>query len=655
MDRVKMGRISRAGLSTMVAILVALAAAAGAQATTVSQAITSGGPLSHIWVGNDLDCQVQYGTLSAYEFFPSSSAPGDCGTFLSVNAAGSSTTPTLYGPNLATNPDESAASALGTYTTYTPQTQTSVTGAGTSASPYTVTTTVAAASTGITITEVDTYVVGNLYYQSDITVRNGTTSALDAYLYRAADCYLQGSDQGYGALSGSSPECTQNPNNTPAAETESFVPLTAGNSWDEDDYNTVWGTIAQGGALPNTIATYGTGTSANPTMQDNGAAVAWPITRLAAGQSQTFSVQTSFFGTPVSTGGLPAITGSATYGSTLTESHGSYNPAPTDYAYQWEDCDPSGNTCTPITGATGQTYTVTSSDIGNTIRVIETAVNSAGPTDQETSNPTLVVPATPVTVTTRQTASGTSGTSLSVPAGTTGETDRATLSGLNVAQASGSIVYALYSKSSCVSSSRVFTSSPQTVAGATAPASSPVTTVLAPGTYYWQAIYSGDVENEGAASSCGKEKLTVTAGTVVSNQASTDGKQLTLTAGCAVVPCTLKVLVTVTERVAIPTSTDLAFKRVKRRYRNRSVTVAIESVTIKKVKKKKKGVHTQITGVAIDTPLTQAGQRFIDSKRRHHVKHVKLRVKITETVHKKKLVATTSTINVALDAPAAKG
>jgi hypothetical protein len=659
MERIGPGRAGRVRRSSLLALVTAcaLAAPATAGATTTTQVITSAGPLSNIWVGNDLDCQVQYGTLSSYEFFPPNSAPGDCGTFLSVTAAGGAGTPNdVYGPDLTTNPGSTSTGftpGTDNYVAYTPQPQTPVTGAGTGASPYTVTSTVTAGP-GVTITETDNYVVGNLYYQSDITVHNGATGSLDGYLYKGADCYLQGSDSGYGALSGTAPECTQNPNNSPAGELEAFAPVTpAGNDYYEEAFGAVWGAIGAGGALPNMVAAFGTGTSDSPSMQDNGAAIDWPVS-LRSGTSETFSVQTTFFGTPVSTGGLPTISGAATYGSTLTEGHGTYNPAATGYAYQWQDCDSSGNNCTGIEGATGPSYRVAAGDIGHRIVVTETASNGAGATTTLNSAPTAVVPATPVTLTTRQTSGTTSGPTLSVPAGTTGEIDRATLNGPNAALAGGTIVYSLYSKPSCVSSSRVFTSSSQTVLGTSAPASNPVTNVLAPGTYYWQAIYSGDLANAGAASSCGPEKLTVTPGTVVSNQASSNGKTLQLTLGCTVVPCTLAIKVTVTERVAVPASADLASKKVRKRFRNKTVTVAIESVTIRKIKKKKKGVHNQVSGIAIDAPLTKAGEHYLTNKRRHHTKHVKLKLKIVEKIKHKTLVASTSSINVALDAPAAK-
>lgn len=89
----------------------------------------------------------------------------------------------------------------------------------------------------------------------------------------------------------------------------------------------------------------------------------------------------------------PAISGSALQGQTLTESHGSWTNSPTSYAYQWQDCDSSGNNCSNIIGATGQSYTLTSADVGHTIRVQETASNADGGSTPATSAQTAVVQA----------------------------------------------------------------------------------------------------------------------------------------------------------------------------------------------------------------------------------------------------------------------
>ncbi len=75
---------------------------------------------------------------------------------------------------------------------------------------------------------------------------------------------------------------------------------------------------------------------------------------------------------------VPTISGTAQQGQTLTASNGSWSGSPTSYAYQWRDCNGSGSSCTNIASATGSSYLLTSSDVGNTIDVMVTAANAGG-------------------------------------------------------------------------------------------------------------------------------------------------------------------------------------------------------------------------------------------------------------------------------------
>jgi hypothetical protein len=95
---------------------------------------------------------------------------------------------------------------------------------------------------------------------------------------------------------------------------------------------------------------------------------------------------------PVNTA-LPAVSGTATQGQTLNTSNGSWNGSPTSHAYAWQDCDSGGANCTNISGPSASSYTLTSGDVGHTIRSVVTATNAGGST-RASSAPTAVVSAT---------------------------------------------------------------------------------------------------------------------------------------------------------------------------------------------------------------------------------------------------------------------
>jgi hypothetical protein len=99
-------------------------------------------------------------------------------------------------------------------------------------------------------------------------------------------------------------------------------------------------------------------------------------------------------------GAVPSISGNTTQGQMLAETHGLWTNSPTVFAYQWQDCDSVGNNCTSIPGATSQTYTLTTSDVGHTIRVLEGAGNAGGSGGPVSSAVTGVVapPSSPPTV-----------------------------------------------------------------------------------------------------------------------------------------------------------------------------------------------------------------------------------------------------------------
>jgi hypothetical protein len=99
--------------------------------------------------------------------------------------------------------------------------------------------------------------------------------------------------------------------------------------------------------------------------------------------------------TPGNTG-APGISGIAQQGKTLTEVHGSWLPSsPAGYAYQWEDCDASGANCSPILGATSQTYKLGPGDVGHTVAVQEAATAGGVTSSPATSGTTGIVQGAP--------------------------------------------------------------------------------------------------------------------------------------------------------------------------------------------------------------------------------------------------------------------
>lgn len=130
----------------------------------------------------------------------------------------------------------------------------------------------------------------------------------------------------------------------------------------------------------------------------------------------------------------------------------------------------------------------------------------------------------PATVTTSLSGGGMSGTSISVPGGTA-VTDAATLSGVNASIATGSVTYYLYSNEACTT--LVGSAGPpedMTTAGKL-PTSVSVT-LNKPGTYYWQALYSGDTNNQASRSTCGTggEVETVTGRPSIDRVSSAKGR-----------------------------------------------------------------------------------------------------------------------------------
>jgi predicted actin-binding protein len=113
----------------------------------------------------------------------------------------------------------------------------------------------------------------------------------------------------------------------------------------------------------------------------------------SAGTAKAASAPTAVVAAPAApaNSAMPTISGTAQIGQTLTVSNGSWNgPGTITFTYQWLRCDQNGGSCTAINGATSKTYTLTSADVGHSLRARVTAKNDNGSTSA-TTIPTAVV------------------------------------------------------------------------------------------------------------------------------------------------------------------------------------------------------------------------------------------------------------------------
>lgn len=76
-----------------------------------------------------------------------------------------------------------------------------------------------------------------------------------------------------------------------------------------------------------------------------------------------------------------AVSAAGAVGTPVTAQPGTWEDAGS-FSYGWQRC--TGDSCTPIAGATGQTYTPTDADAGTTLRVVVTGINANGETDRVT-------------------------------------------------------------------------------------------------------------------------------------------------------------------------------------------------------------------------------------------------------------------------------
>jgi len=102
-------------------------------------------------------------------------------------------------------------------------------------------------------------------------------------------------------------------------------------------------------------------------------------------------------GTPAVDEAGPWISGTDTVGSTLTEVHGDWSNSPTGYRVEWADCS-GASSCTVIPDATGQTYTLTSADVGYEIEALELPEGGEGGAQASSALTAPITPPPPVNI-----------------------------------------------------------------------------------------------------------------------------------------------------------------------------------------------------------------------------------------------------------------
>jgi hypothetical protein len=270
------GSLMKALLCFSVCTAAIWAAAPSAMAQqSPQQVISSSGPLTSIFLNSNLACQARHISDTSNEFYPPTpegTNPGACGTFLAVPNPPEQGGTTVYGPTVP------AGLAR---TPYTLVSQSPVSGSGSIGDPFRVTTVVDAGTTGLRITQTDSYVMGQEAYRTEIAISNSSASSHSVVLYHAADCFLQNSDTGHGFFDSSSGGiyCATNPNNSPAGRILGFVPLSPESHFYEAEYSQVWNAI-NGSNFPDTCRC--------TELIDNGAGLSWSVTVPAGGTATRF-------------------------------------------------------------------------------------------------------------------------------------------------------------------------------------------------------------------------------------------------------------------------------------------------------------------------------------------------------------------------------
>jgi uncharacterized repeat protein (TIGR01451 family) len=338
-------RLRSARARTLLALVTMIAGLLVAGASSAAAAVIEEegqGPLNRIEITPDLNCAVNHVLDESGEFFGDTA----CGTLL---VAGD----TLFGP--ATIPAGDSASPRTAYTV--PEGNQVVAGSGTASDPFTIVTAVVLGTTGLHITQTDSYVNGQESYRTDVVVSNDGVDPVSAILYRAGDCFLQDSDFGFGSVDPSTGAVAcvngviEGEQVVPGDRIIQWLPISAGSSFLEDGFDTVWSTIGSQQSFPNTCRC--------EEFIDNGAGLSWDLTVPASGSVTrshltTFSPEGTQPLTTTKTADSATAEAGSTDGYTITISNPNATPVALDSIF---DSLPSGFTYVP-----GSTTGMTTND-----------------------------------------------------------------------------------------------------------------------------------------------------------------------------------------------------------------------------------------------------------------------------------------------------
>jgi hypothetical protein len=103
---------------------------------------------------------------------------------------------------------------------------------------------------------------------------------------------------------------------------------------------------------------------------------------------------------------LPTISGTPSVGQVLSASPGSWNgKTPISFSYSWKQCDANGAACKNVPNNEHSTFTLVSTNAGNTMRVKVTATNADGAGAASSAQTPVIAASTPPPTTTTTPAS----------------------------------------------------------------------------------------------------------------------------------------------------------------------------------------------------------------------------------------------------------